>query len=316
MFNQLLQTRNSAFLSTIREGDIQKAFFKCTKWQLEETLDPINCPYHYYCNSNYLGDYPSWVDNLVFVFMMVTFLATTILMVAGMIGRRKPALLTRLKHLRRYFLPSGPIFLPVILVIMAKGHRINTTFPLSYNGPAIFQLVRVSALAFNTKTESDIKYVFLEASTISGIIHTALHLDSVILPYYTGLDALMLSKFSGECLSCVCRQQVLVVGGMLVYRGWSVTTALVVGTLILRIFSRLTENKGKTMLMKSIMETISWILMTVECIYLLIIPPPVQTWTKAASFSGVTFLMCLQLIKRLSASIVALCNGKAKDVEL
>ncbi|XP_056693665.1 uncharacterized protein [Spinacia oleracea] len=197
MYSQLLPSRNSAFLSTIKEGEIQGTFFKCTKWQLEETMDPINCPYHYYCNSNYSGDYPSWVDSLATVFITITFLATSVLMVVGMIRGRKAAHPTRLNHLRRYFLPSGPIFLPIILVIMAKGNRINTVFPLLYNGPAILHLVRISALAFNTETESDFKYVFLEASTISGILHAALYLDSIILPYYTGLDALMSSKFSG-----------------------------------------------------------------------------------------------------------------------
>ncbi|XP_021748237.1 uncharacterized protein LOC110714079 [Chenopodium quinoa] len=315
MFNPLLPSRNSAYLSTIPEGDIQRAFFKCTKWQLEETLDPLNCPYHYYCNSNYSGDYPSWVDNLAIVFITITFLATTVLMVVGMIGGRKATPLTRLNQLRRYFLPSGPIFLPIILVIMAKGHRVNTVFPMSYNGPAILHLVRISALAFNTETDSHFKYVFLEASTISGILHTALYLDSIILPYYTGLDALMLSKFSGECLSCVCRQQPLIVGGMLVYRGWSVTTALVVATLIFRIFGRLTteESKGKTMLMKFTMESLSWILMTVECFYLLIIPPPMRSWTKAASFSGVLVLMCLQFLKKITTSIVAQYNGNSQN---
>lgn len=316
MYSQLLPSTNSAYLSTIQEGDIQRAFFKCTKWQLEETLDPINCPYHYYCNSNYSGDYPSWVDGLAIVFITITFLATTILMMVGKRGRTA-APLTRINQLKRYFLPSGPIFLPIILVIMAKGHRINTVFPLSYNGPAIFHLVRISALTFNTETESDFKYVFLEASTISGILHTALYLDSIILPYYTGLDALMSSKFSGECVSCVCRHQALVVGGMVVYRGWSVTTALVVATLIFRIFCRLTtESKGKTKLMKLTMESLSWILMTVECFYLLIIPPPVRTRTRAASYSGVFVLMCLHLLKKLTTSIAALYHGKSQNAEL
>ncbi|KMT20181.1 hypothetical protein BVRB_1g001900 [Beta vulgaris subsp. vulgaris] len=286
MYNQLLPSRNSAFLSTIQEGDIQRIFFKCTKWQLEETLDPINCPYHYYCNNNYPGDYPSWVDSLAILFITITFLATAVFMVVEIIrGRKGAGPLTRLNQLRRYFLPSGPIFLPIILLIMGKGHRINSAFPLSYNGPAILHLVRISALAFDTETESDVKYVFLEASTISG-----------------------------ECSSCVCRQQVLAVGGMLVYRGWSVTTALVVGTLIFRIFSRVTtESKRRTKLMKSTMESLSWILMTVECFYLLIIPPPIRAWTRAASFSGVFVLMCLQLLKRLTTSIVSLFNDTPQN---
>lgn len=192
-----------------------------------------------------------------------------------MMGGRKPTRLSRLSQSRRYFLPSGPVSLPVILVIMAKGYRINTVFPMSYNGPAILQLVRMSALAFAT--------------------------------YYTGIDALVSSRFSGECLTCVCRQQVLVVGGRLIfYRGWSVTTAMVAGTLIFRIFSRLaTEGKARIMFMKFTMEALSWILITLECVYLLIISPPERTWTRAACFGGVYVLLCLQLLRRLATSIVA-----------
>jgi len=314
MYSQLLHPRNPA-LQNKWDGDIQRAFFKCTKWQLEETLDPINCPYHYYCSSDYAGDYPPWIDSMVMVFTMASFLATVILTVLEMMGGRKPTRLTRLSQSRRYFLPSGPIFLPVILIIMAKGYRINSVFPTSHNGPAILQLVRMSALAFATETESDIKYVFLEASTVSGILHTALYLDSIILPYYTGLDALVSSRFSGECLTCVCRQQVLVVGGrLLFYRGWSVTTALVTGTLIFRIFTRLaTEGKNRIMLMKFTMEALSWTLMTLECAYLLIISPPERTWTKAACFAGVCVLLCLQFLRRVTTSIVAFYNGNQEN---
>ncbi|KAJ8436917.1 hypothetical protein Cgig2_017342 [Carnegiea gigantea] len=282
----------------------QEAKFRLFSFALCSELNEVQ-------SSNYAGDYPAWIDNMVMVFTTASFLATVILMVVEMMGGRKPTRLSRLSQSRRYFLPSGPISLPVILVIMAKGYRINTVFPMSYNGPAILQLVRMSALAFATETESDIKYVFLEASTVSGILHTALYLDSIILPYYTGLDALVSSRFSGECLTCVCRQQVLVVGGRLIfYRGWSVTTAMVAGTMIFRIFSRLaTEGKARIMFMKFTMEALSWILITLECVYLLIISPPERTWTRAACFGGVYVLLCLQLLRRFTTSIVAYYNG-------
>ncbi|WJX10602.1 hypothetical protein P8452_01300 [Trifolium repens] len=58
------------------------------------------------------------------------------------------------------------------------------------------------------------------SSTISGILHASIYLDSILLPYYTGFDALMSSTFSGECATCVCRKEELVVGGKLVkYKG-------------------------------------------------------------------------------------------------
>ncbi|XP_004308747.1 PREDICTED: uncharacterized protein LOC101306970 [Fragaria vesca subsp. vesca] len=154
---------------------------------------------------------------------------------------------------KRYLLPSGPIGLPVIIFALAKGHRINTTFPLSSIGPAILQLVQISALAFANGGDNDIKYVFFEASTISGILHASMYLDAVVLHYYTGLDALVKSTFSGECPSCVCRNEDLVVGGTLVsYRGWGLTTFLVVATLCWRVISMLYGRKlGKFILVSA-----------------------------------------------------------------
>ncbi|KAH9621967.1 hypothetical protein KSS87_021697, partial [Heliosperma pusillum] len=268
MYNKLQHTTNIPYSPTILVQDLQRTFYKCRKWQLEQTLDPINCPYHYYCNSHYPGNYPSWVDTLVIFITAFSFLAATIAMIAAVVGGSRlpePPWLTKFNRFRRYFLPSGPILLPIIVVFIAKGSRVNTLLSLAVTGPAILQLVRVSALSFETKTESDIKYVSLEVSTMSGILQAALYLDSIILPYYTGLDALESSRFSGECLSCICREEALIVGGTVVYRGWSVTTAMVVGTLTLRMFTRLApETKGKTMPIKIAIESLSWILMIVE----------------------------------------------------
>ncbi|KAL9229042.1 hypothetical protein vseg_004558 [Gypsophila vaccaria] len=308
MYNQLIHSTN--FPTAAFDDDIRHAFFKCRKWQLEETLDPVSCPYHYYCNSRYSGDYPSWVDTLSMLFIALSFLTTGIAMVVSMAGRRDASWVIKFRRLRRYFLPSGPIFLPIILVILAKGYRINTVFPLTHSGPAILQLLRISALSFDTKTVSDIKYLFLEMSTMSGILQAALYIDSIIMPYYTGIDALASSRLSGECLSCVCRERVLVVGGTSVFRGWSVTTALIVGTITLRIFSRLaTESKRGTALLKITMESLSWMLMIVESLYLItVITPPEKSLITAISFSSVFVLICLQMLRRLVALVLRFSN--------
>ncbi|OAY81033.1 hypothetical protein ACMD2_19923 [Ananas comosus] len=70
-----------------------------------------------------------------------------------------------------------------------------------------------STLAFQNESNKDIRYALLEASTVSGILHVSLYLDAIILPYYTGIDALSGSRFSDECPSCLCKTQALVIGG-------------------------------------------------------------------------------------------------------
>lgn len=239
-------------------------------------MDPINCPYHYYCDSTYPGNHPPYVDVLAFLF-------TTAL----------------------YLQPSGPVSLPLILLVLAKGSRINTVFPLSCFGPAILQLLQVSALTFDSRIDKDLRYAFLQASTISGILHASLYLDSIILPYYTGFDALVSSTFSGECPTCVCRKEVLVVGGRLIrYRGWSLTTFLVIGVLCSRILCRVTgENKSKIMSIKTLLESLGLILITVDCIYL-IRRSPEQSLMRIAAFGGVLVLICLQMIKKMSAQMI------------
>jgi hypothetical protein len=63
----------------------------------------------------------------------------------------------------------------------------------------------------------------------------------------TGFDALVSSTFSSECASCECKNEVLIVGAILVpYRGWSLTTFLVVGALCLRIICGLCGEKTRT----------------------------------------------------------------------
>lgn len=295
---QLLLPEYPAFRLRRDMQDIHTTFFKCVRWQFEETLDPINCPYHYFCESNYPGNYPAAVDVLVVVFVTGLYLATLVLMIIDILKRGR----TVSGQSKRCLLPSGPICLPVILLILAKGHRINEVFPLSCIGPAILQLVHISALTFNYgANDADLKYVFLEASTISGILHASLYLDAILLPYYTGLDALVLSSFSGECATCVCRRETLVVGGRLVsYRGWSVTAFSVVAALLFRIVCRLSEaNKWKFSAIKSLFESFGWILIVKDSIYLVL-----QSPLELAAFGGVFVLICLHALKRLCIKII------------
>ncbi|XP_023549027.1 uncharacterized protein LOC111807512 [Cucurbita pepo subsp. pepo] len=244
-------------------------FFKCTRWQLEETLDKFTCPYHYYCDTVYPGDYPPAVDLLVLVFTVATYVSTLLFMLADVSSSRGKNCFDQPK---RFLLPSGPVSLPIFLFVLTKGHRINTLFPLFLMGPAILHLVYISALTFdNNGGDKDIKYVFFEASTMSGILHASLNLDALILPYYTGLDALMGSNFSGECPSCVCRNEPLVVGGRFVsYRGWSGTTFVVVCALCTRIVCRVSGEKvrRRAVVLRWVLEGLGWVFITLDCVYL------------------------------------------------
>lgn len=297
----MLYRRDLAFRSEWPSEDVQAIFFKCVRWQVEDTMDPINCPYHYYCDSTYPGNHPPYVDVLAFLFTTALYLVTLAIMVVDISRRGR----TYLRESKRYLQPSGPVSLPLILLVLAKGSRINTVFPLSCFGPAILQLLQVSALTFDSRIDKDVRYAFLQASTISGIIHASLYLDSIILPYYTGFDALVSSTFSGECPTCVCRKEVLVVGGRLIrYRGWSLTTFLVIGVLCSRILCRVTgENKSKIMSIKTLLESLGLILITVDCIYL-IRRSPEQSLMRIAAFGGVLVLICLQMIKKMSAQMI------------
>ncbi|KAF3439768.1 hypothetical protein FNV43_RR18046 [Rhamnella rubrinervis] len=300
MNGQLLWPEFPALQPEWTMEDIRLTFFKCVRWQVEETMDPINCPYHYYCDSAYSGNYSSAVDIIALIFTTTSYLATLIIMVMDISRRGQTG-----SSSHRYLLPSGPVSLPLILLALAHGHQINTIFPLSCTGPAILQLIHISALSFDNGAAKDIKYVFLEASTISGILHASLYLDSIILPYYTGLDALVSSTFSGECISCVCRKEVLVAGGTLVsYRGWSLTTFSVVAALCLRIISRMPGGKTrKTILIRSSMESLCWILISIDCLYLLTRTPPERLMLRVAAFGGIFVLICLHVLKKVCTLI-------------
>nr|CAD1835511.1 unnamed protein product [Ananas comosus var. bracteatus] len=93
-------------------------------------------------------------------------------------------------------------------------------------------LVRVgtaSALAFKNESNKDIRYAMLEASIVFKIFYASLYLDAIILPYYTGIDAL-----SG-----------------------------------LRFFGRMYGDERFSLVVKSMLEGISWVFVTNDCVYVM-----------------------------------------------
>ncbi|KAL6004108.1 hypothetical protein ACLOJK_004655 [Asimina triloba] len=299
MISELLQHPLFEYDDRTAEN-ITTTFFKCTRWQFEETTDPLLCPFHYYCTSIYPGNYPPLVDFSLLFFTAASFLLT---LAFTLTADTKP-ISTR----RRYWLPSGPFALPIILLALAKGHRINTAFSLSSVGPALLQLVLISALAFENAGERSIKYVVFEVSVVSGILHASLYLDSVILPYYTGLEALLFSQFSGECGSCICRREALVAGGSLIsYRGWSMTMLSVVATLCLRIVCALVGEDRGSVLLKIFLEGIAWICIATDAIYLMMNSPRVGCVERAA-YGGVCLLILLHLLKKAAALLASHCQ--------
>ncbi|EOA36595.1 hypothetical protein CARUB_v10011793mg [Capsella rubella] len=307
--------------------DRKQTFFKCIKWQYEDTLDPINCPFHYFCDSLYAGDYPQIIDVLVFFFVTVSYLTTLIAVVKKVISRR-----SRREDgdydggggrddddkAKRYLLPSGPISLPLIILILAKGQRINTLFPISIFGPAILQLVQLSVLIFENNIEKEASFVFFEASTISGILHASIYLDAVILPYYTGYDALVTSAFSGVCKSCICRKEPLIVGGKIIaYRGWSSTTFLVVGVLCLRIICKLCREEAKSkkvLVIRNAVEGLAWVVLIRDCVYLVVMSPveePVLFITFV--YGSVLLLICVYVITQVCCLVSRRPSKKASE---
>jgi len=289
------------------QEQVHATLFKCISWQVEETLDTFNCPYHYFCDKTYPSNYPLLVDILVLLFTTASYLLTLVTVIMDMMSGGRGRIF--LSQSKRFLLPSGPVSLPIIILAFAKGPQINTIFPLSCLGPAILLMVLISALSFDSGADKDFKYTIFVASTVSGILHASLYLDSVVLPYYTGFDALMSSTFSGECASCVCRKEALVVGGKLVrYRGWSMTTFFVVGVLCLRIICKISgENyAGKLLFIRVLMEKFSWILITVDCVYLTLNSPPERLVLRVAAFGGIFLLIFLHVLKEACSQIYSM----------
>ncbi|XP_042423547.1 uncharacterized protein LOC122011207 [Zingiber officinale] len=289
---------------------LEKLFFKCTRWQVEETTDLINCPYHYFCDSTYQEDYTLVVDFLVLLFILTSFFSATVFTLLDFSQRPTSAAdlsIGRLK--RRYLLPSGPIALPLVVLILANGQRINTMFPLSRIGPALLQLVYISALAFRNRDESDMKYSVLEASTISGILHASLHLDSILVAYYTGLAALRESTFSGLCASCVCRKDALVLGGSLSgYRGWSKATVLTAIAICSRMVCRVFGEERLSLAIRLAVEGVSWVFVAENSIGLLM---GVADWSllDLVVYGGICSLIFLNFL-RMGIHLLASMAGK------
>uniref|UniRef100_A0ACD5XIW6 Uncharacterized protein n=1 Tax=Avena sativa TaxID=4498 RepID=A0ACD5XIW6_AVESA len=248
-------------------GDaVTRQILKCTRWQLEETTDFVTCPYHYYCDSSYPGDYHSAVGGLVAAFAAYCFVAALAFTVLDLL-RSGTAGVRGIK--RKYLIPSGPFLLPLVLLALSKGQRINAVFPLAQLGPALLLLLQASALAFRNEADGDIRYAVLEASTVSGVLHASLYLDAVVLPYYTGLEALRWSRFSGECASCLCRMEPLVVGGTAMrYRGLSKTALAIIFALCSRMVCRIYGEERLSAWTRSALEGVGWVLVAADAVYL------------------------------------------------
>ncbi|KAG6534376.1 uncharacterized protein LOC122043602 [Zingiber officinale] len=239
--------------------ELNQPFTKCIRWQLEETTDPLHCPFHYFCASFYHGgDYPPSVDLLVFFFALASFLSAVAFTLLDFAASSAGELnVGRLRLSRRHLLPSGPVGLPLAILVLSHGHSINTIYPFLRLAPALLHVVYVSALAFRNRSESEAKYGILEATTVSGILHASKHLDSVIFPYYTGLEAAAGSTPSGACASCVCRKAALAAtgGG---HRGCSRTTVAVAGAVCARMVCRVMGEGRWRGWMRNAVEGVGW----------------------------------------------------------
>uniref|UniRef100_A0ACD5TCF1 Uncharacterized protein n=1 Tax=Avena sativa TaxID=4498 RepID=A0ACD5TCF1_AVESA len=255
-------------------SNITRQILKCTRWQLQETTDLITCPYHYYCDSSYPGDYSTTVGVVVAVFSAYCLLSTAIFTVleigTGAGARAAGGIVGRFVKRRKYLVPSGPFLLPLVLLVLAKGQRINAAvFPLARLGPALLLTLQASALAFRNEADGDVRYAVLEASTVSGILHASLYLDAVVLPYYTGADALRWSRFSGDCATCLCRMEPLLVGGRTVlYRGLSKTALAIIFALCSRMVCRIYGEERLSVWTRSALEIASWVFVSGDAVYL------------------------------------------------
>ncbi|PKA54192.1 hypothetical protein AXF42_Ash000025 [Apostasia shenzhenica] len=285
--------------------NLTTTFFRCTRWRVEETADLLNCPFHYFCDTSYAGNHYPFVDLFVLIFLLCSFLSASAFTALEFGSRGQSFWRRRFK--RRYLLPSGPILLPLVVLILYHGQRINSLFPLSQMGPALLLLVHISALSFESRGEQrSLRYAVLEASTVSGILHASMYLDSIILPYYTGLDALERSVFSGECPTCVCRREDMVAGGRIVlYRGWSKSTLAIVAALCSRMLGRIFGEEKSTLLVKLTAEVIGWGSVAGDAVYLLRIDIPGERESlMMAIYGGICALIsCNELRKVYGAAV-------------
>ncbi|KAH9308215.1 hypothetical protein KI387_036126, partial [Taxus chinensis] len=91
---------------------------------VEETMDAINCPYHYFCNTTYPGNYSLVADWLAMLLAAAACLGLS----GAVIWELRGILLGREfgRGKARFWVPSGPVLFPLALVLLAKGNRINS----------------------------------------------------------------------------------------------------------------------------------------------------------------------------------------------
>ncbi|KAG8091546.1 hypothetical protein GUJ93_ZPchr0012g20657 [Zizania palustris] len=277
-------------------SNITQQILKCTRWQLEETTDFITCPYRYYCDSAYHGDYAPAVGALVAAFAAYCLLSAAAFTVLEI--RRDGA--AAASRRRKYLVPSGPFLLPLVLLALAKGHRIDAVFPLAQLGPALLLTLQASALAFRNEADGDLRYAVLEASTVSGILHASLYLDAVVLPYYTGTDALRWSRFSGECATCLCRMEPLIVGGTTVlYRGLSKTALAIIFALCSRMVCRIYGEERLSAWTRSALEAASWVFVAGDAVYLAVLATAEGAAANVAVYALVAGLVFLCIFAKV-----------------
>lgn len=91
-------------------------------------------------------------------------------------------------------------------------------------------------------------------------------LDSILLPYYKGSDALVSTTFSGKCSSCACRNEMLII---LVPRGGDQWPHFQLWVLSVEGLSADCGKKtGTTILIRPWLESIAWILTFLDSVYL------------------------------------------------
>lgn len=283
---------------------------------------PLSCPYHYYCTNNI---HPSSYSAVADWFALVLAVASFLFLCGVVLWETRGSLFGRVfnKSTARYWLPSGPLILPLTLLPLAKGHRIDSLFPLSYIAPAWLQLLHISALgnlgsyeelfAGRVSVKDRVNAMVFEVSVAAGIVHASLYVDSVAMPYYTGLEAFMSSSLSGICTSCICRREPLVAGGAFWPGAWSYGSCVVALGLLLRLgFGFLQYNWKWNRIIRDVldlgellMECMGWMVTVWEVMQLLNISIPSGQQGVPYTFvvGPLTFILMLVLSKMIWVAI-------------
>lgn len=120
-------------------------------------------------------------------------------------------------------------------------------------------------------------------------------LDSILLPYYKGSDALVSTTFSGKCSSCACRNEMLII---LVPRGGDQWPHFQLWVLSVEGLSADCGKKtGTTILIRPWLESIAWIFdISGLCLSSNKLHPKGQCWELL--LLEVFVLICLHVLKR------------------